>query len=259
MEIFAHITWNPNPVIDLGILQLRWYALLFVSGLWSAYAIIYLLFKKKNIPIENLQTLWLLCVVSAVVGARLGEVLFYEPAYYWAHPADIVKIWKGGLASHGATFVLFVTIGGYAYYGMKKPFFWLGDFVVSGIAMAAAFVRFGNFMNAEIVGRVSDVSWAMIFPTFDNSPRHPVQLYEGVFYVFLSAALFYLFPKYKDKEGFLSGLFLLGMFGTRFLLEFFKQNNSDLTEGFALTMGQVLSIPLALLGLWLMLRPIKYA
>lgn len=254
MEIFAHITWNPSPIIDLGIIQLRWYALFFVCGLWAAYGLSYLLFKRDGIPIEKLQSLWLWCVVGAIVGARLGEVLFYEPAYYFSHPADIPKIWQGGLASHGATFALFVIIWAFAKYSLKKSLMDLGDYLVSGISIAAACVRFGNFMNAEIVGRVSNQPWAMIFPSFDNSPRHPVQLYEGIFYVILSAILFSLFPKYKAKTGYLSGLFLVGMFGTRFFLEFFKQNNSDLTEGAFFTMGQLLSLPLAMVGLWFMFR-----
>lgn len=255
--MFLFITWNPSPVLDLGFVQLRWYALLFVSGLWIAYGITYKLFKIRQIPAERLQSLWLLAVVGAVVGARLGEVLFYNPQFYFSNPAEILKIWNGGLASHGATLVLIGLFYYYATQVLQKPFFWLGDSLVSGIAATAACVRLGNFINGEIVGRASQLPWSMVFPEYDEQPRHPVQLYEALTYILLSAALYVLFPKWQDKTGKLSGLFFAGMFGTRFLLEFFKQNNSTLTEGFPLTMGQLLSLPLAVLGLWLLAKAAK--
>ena len=122
------------------------------------------------------------------------------------------------------------------------------------IALGGAFIRFGNLMNSEIVGRVTDVPWAFVFKRVDDLPRHPIQLYEAFAYIFLGILLYVLYPKMKHKTGFISGLFLAGMFGVRFFLEFFKQNNSTITEGFPLTMGQVLSFPLALAGIYLMMR-----
>lgn len=258
--ILNYITWDADfAAFHFAGKDFRWYSFLFVAAIWIAYGVAYLIFKKEKIDIGHLQTLWLYCLVGAIVGARLGEVLFYEPEYYFSHPSEIPKIWKGGLASHGATFVLIAIMWTYSVRVMKMPFVALGDIIGSGISLGASCVRFGNLMNSEIVGRVTDVPWAFIFKRVDDQPRHPIQLYEAFAYIILGIALYILYPRMKHKTGFLGGMFLTGMFGTRFLLEFFKQNNSAVTEGFPLTMGQLLSLPLALAGIYLMLRktPVK--
>ena len=253
--ILNYILWDADfAAFHFAGRDFRWYSFLFVSAIWVAYGTAYPIFKKEKIDVGHLQSLWLYCLVGAIVGARLGEVFFYEPAHYWANPMEVFKIWKGGLSSHGATFVLFVIVWLYAVKAMKIPFPAVGDRIVSGIALGASCVRFGNLMNSEIVGRVTDVPWAFVFKRVDDLPRHPIQLYEAFAYIFLGILLYVLYPKMKHKTGFISGLFLAGMFGVRFFLEFFKQNNSTITEGFPLTMGQVLSFPLALAGIYLMMR-----
>lgn len=254
MDILGFITWGANhEAFELFGRSFRWYSILFVSGLWAAYFTIGRIFKKDGIPTEVLQKLWVIGVIGAVIGARLGEVLFYNPQHYFAHPEEILMIWRGGLSSHGTTFTLLVITYLFAKWEMKVPFFTLGDKVVAGIAIAAAFVRFGNFMNSEILGHPSQLPWSVIFSTVDNIPRHPIQLYEGFAYIILSVVLFwgYMRTSSPQKSGFWSGIFMVGMFGTRFFLEFFKENMSTLTEGFPLTMGQVLSLPLAIWGVYL--------
>ncbi len=253
--IFNYITWNADfAAFHFAGRDFRWYSLLFVAAIWFAYGGAYLIFKREKMDIGHLQSIWLYSLIGAIVGARLGEVLFYEPEFYFSNPSEIPKIWKGGLASHGATFVMIGIMWFYSVRVMKIPFPALGDIIGGGICLGAACVRFGNLMNSEIVGRVTDVPWAFIFKRVDDLPRHPIQLYEAFTYIILGIALLVLYPRMKQRTGFLGGLFLLGMFGSRFILEFFKQNNSMITEGFPLTMGQLLSLPLALVGAYFVFR-----
>lgn len=236
--------------------EIAWYSLLFVIGLWLAYFNIKKVFSLENISVEYAQKLWLYGAVAALVGARLGEIIFYDPQKYIKDPAAIIRVWEGGLASHGATFALIVLVLWFAHKVMHKSFLWLGDRIVSGISITAACVRFGNLMNSEVVGTPTSVPWGFIFKSHDNIARHPVVLYEGITYLIMSIVLYFLFvQKHKTmREGYLAGIFLASMFGIRFFLEFMKENNSTLTENFPLTMGQVLSLPLFLFGLYLMLR-----
>jgi prolipoprotein diacylglyceryl transferase len=180
-----------------------------------------------------------------VVGARLGEVFFYEWPYYRAHPAEIVRIWRGGLASHGAVISIALTLWLYARFVVGKPFLWILDRTAPGIAFTAACVRFGNLLNSEILGKPTAVAWAFVFQRIDGVPRHPVQLYEGIVYLLLCAALIAVGRRYALPEGCLSGLFLLGMFVPRWLLEFTKEGT--IVAG-GMNTGQVLSVPLVLIG-----------
>src|SRR5262245_55567208 len=158
---FVH--WAPDPVMfALGDRPVTWYALLFVGGLLGAYAIAVATFVRERVDITYANILLMLVAVGAVVGARLGEVVFYEWPYYRAHPQEIVRIWHGGLASHGAVIGIALMLRLYARMVIRMPFLWVLDRAVPGIALAAACVRFGNLINSEILGKPATAPWAFV-------------------------------------------------------------------------------------------------
>lgn len=240
------VVWAPDPVmLVLGDRTLTWYALLFVCGLLGGYAIVVAMFIRERVDITYANILLASVGLAAVIGARLGEVFFYEWPFYRDHPAEIVRIWRGGLASHGAVIAIALTLALYARVVIGKPFLWVSDRTVAGIALAAACVRFGNLINSEILGKPTSVAWAFVFQRIDSTPRHPVQLYEGIAYLLLCVALIAVSRRYALPEGCLSGLFLVGMFAPRWLLEFTK-DGKILAAG--MNTGQVLSLPLVVIG-----------
>jgi phosphatidylglycerol---prolipoprotein diacylglyceryl transferase len=262
MTHLLSIFWDVSPIaFSLLGRDFRWYSLLFVLAIWGAYAFFVFIFKKENLAPEVAQKAIIYSVVSLLIGARLGEVLFYSPEVYLKDPAEIFKIWHGGLSSHGATFALLALIWAFAKWEVKKSFTWLGDRITPAISFSAACVRFGNLFNSEIVGTPTNMPWGFIFHSHDQVVRHPVQLYEGITYIFLCVFLTNYYLKHKNNlaDGLMGGIFLTGMFGTRFILEFFKENNSSLTENFPLTMGQLLSLPLLVFGIYLLMRARKNA
>lgn len=210
-------------------------------------------FKDENKSEDDLNDLIWYMILGTVIGARLGHCLFYNPAYYLANPLEILKIYKGGLASHGAAIGILSAL----YFFVKRKrgytFLWLLDRVVITVALAGALIRTGNLFNSEIVGIKTDVPWAFIFPAVDSFPRHPAQLYEAVAYLCIFFIIFFLFKK-KGKllpEGMIFGLFLILVFGIRFIIEFIKIDQTYFEEGMLLNMGQILSIPLVLYGFYL--------
>jgi phosphatidylglycerol---prolipoprotein diacylglyceryl transferase len=232
-------------MFTIGERHLTWYALLFVCGLLGAYAIAAATFVREGIDITYANLLLIFVGVGAVVGARLGEVLFYEWAYYSAHPAEIVRIWRGGLASHGAVIGISLVLWLYAKLVIRQSFLWVLDRSVPGIALAAACVRLGNLMNSEVLGKPTTAAWAFVFERVDSAPRHPVQLYEAAAYLVLCLALLAASRRYALPEGCLSGLFVVGMFVPRWLLEFAK--DSPIVAA-GMTTGQILSVPLVMIG-----------
>ena len=188
--------------------------------------------------------------VGTIVGARLGHVLFYEREHYFNNPGDIIKIWEGGLASHGAAIGILLALWVFTIRVSKKPFLWITDKVVLTIASAAVFIRFGNLMNSEIIGQPTEVPWAFVFERVDMLPRHPTQLYESLSYLVLFGFLCYMYWKTEAKNylGRLFGVFLIGTFSFRFFLEFTKVHQASFATEWALNMGQWLSIPAVLAG-----------
>ncbi|PIR55618.1 prolipoprotein diacylglyceryl transferase [Candidatus Peregrinibacteria bacterium CG10_big_fil_rev_8_21_14_0_10_36_19] len=231
-----------SPIMfEVGPLELRWYGVLFASGLIVAYLINMWAFKKKGLKLENLDSLATYLFFGVVIGARLGEVLFYEPGYYFDNPAEIVKVWKGGLASHGATVGLFLT---YLLWCKVKNFKFGKhiDAVALGIPVAAAFVRIGNFFNSEIVGKATGGDYGVIF-NGESFARHPAQLYEGFWSLAVFAILLFVFKKWYKKmpEMSLMFLYIFLYFGGRFLIEFVKDVNT-LPDSFVINNGQLLSL-----------------
>ncbi|HRS01182.1 MAG TPA: prolipoprotein diacylglyceryl transferase [Bacteroidota bacterium] len=249
----SHIIWNASPVIfSIGNLSIRWYGLLFALGFIVGYEIVSWMYKNENKPQKDLENLTIVMILATVIGARLGHCFFYEPAYYLAHPIEILEVWKGGLASHGAAIGILVGLWLYTLVRKDVNYLWLLDRIVVPVALAGCFIRLGNFFNSEILGTPSNVPWAIIFARVDDIPRHPVQLYESISYLIIFFILLFTYKKRKSltPRGLLFGIFLVLIFSARFILEFFKIKQSYLEENLALNMGQILSIPFIIAGIY---------
>lgn len=251
-NILAVINWNVDPVIfEVFGRPIVWYGLFFASSFMVGFYLMRKMFEAEKIAEKVLDQLLIYVLIGTVIGARLGHVLFYEREYYFNNPEDIIKIWEGGLASHGAAIGILLSLWAFTVKVSKKPFLWIADKVVITIASAAVFIRFGNLMNSEIIGQPTDAPWAFIFERVDMLPRHPTQLYESLSYLVLFGFMYYLYWKTnaKNYSGRIFGVFLAGLFGIRFLLEFTKVHQADFATEWPLNMGQLLSIPAVLAGL----------
>ena len=256
----------PYPAIDpvlvqFGPFQVRWYGLMYVLGFTASYLLVrhqitkYRL-EKLGVHFENLN---LTLIVSLVLGARLGYVLFYNPGYYLAHPAEIPATWQGGMSFHGALVGLLV--GGYLYCRRAGlDFLETADIYIVTTPIGLGLGRLGNFINGELFGRVTDVPWAMLFPQGGPLPRHPSQLYESLLEgVVLFALLWSAKNRYWQRgwrRGSLLGLFLVGYGAMRSFVELFREHDAQLGFLFdLLTMGQLLSLVMIAAGLLLLGRP----
>jgi len=243
-----YYTWSIDPAIfKFGFLQVRWYSLLFVGSFFIGLLIMQKIFKKEGQNPEILDSLLIYLLIGTIIGARLVHCLFYEPEYYLNHPLEILYIWKGGLASHGgllgAIIALWLFVKKY-----KIPFLWLMSRLSIPAMLTASAIRFGNFFNSEILGKKTDVPWAIIFKRVDNIPRHPAQLYEAFSYLLIFFLLIYLYKKLPKKLsiGLLPAIGAGLSFGIRFFIEFFKTRQATYQNDFFLNTGQILSIPFVL-------------
>ncbi|MBI9033565.1 MAG: prolipoprotein diacylglyceryl transferase [Bacteroidales bacterium] len=254
------ITWDISPqLFEWGPIEVRWYGLLFATSFVAGYLIMQMIFKKEGISIEVLDKLATYMVVATVVGARLGHCLFYQPDYYLSNPIEILKIWEGGLASHGAAVAIILGLWLFARY-QKKPYLWVLDRIVIVVALAGVFIRTGNLMNSEIYGNVTDMPWGFIFvQAGEYTPKHPTQIYEALSYLLIFAYLLYYYFKTDGKPaaGRIFGIFLVTLFGMRFLIEFVKEDQVAFEAAMSLNMGQLLSIPFVLSGIFLIIRSLK--
>ena len=255
------INWSVSPeIIGLGPLSLRWYGLLFALGFVVGYFIMQRIFLLENKPSKAVESLTITMILGTVIGARLGHCLFYEPQYYLANPLKMLMVWEGGLASHGAAIGILIALWIFAKRNNNISFIWIVDRIVLVVALAGAFIRLGNFFNSEILGSPADVPWAVVFSRIDDIPRHPSQLYEAIFYLTSFFILYFSYMKnYKTLgKGYLFGLFLILIFGSRFIIEFFKEPQSQFEVGMLLNMGQWLSIPFVIIGLISIILSRKY-
>lgn len=249
-------SWNADPVaVSIGPLSVHWYGLLFAAAFIAGLQIMGRMFAREGRDRNDLDSLLAFVVIGALVGARLGHCLLYDPAHYLANPLDILKVWEGGLASHGGVVGIVLAVWAYAR-TRRYAFLWLLDRIAVPAVLGGAFIRVGNFMNSEIVGMPTIVSWAVIFERLDPLPRHPVQLYEAAAYLAIFAVLF---PTWRQeglrrRQGLLTGLFLVLVFAARFVLEFYKMPQAAYEYGQFLTVGQWLSVPCVLAGSWLLIR-----
>jgi prolipoprotein diacylglyceryl transferase len=342
--------------VDLGFTELRWYGLLFALGFIISQQIMFHIFKKEGKKERQVEILTLYMVVATIIGARLGHVLFYEPARYLSNPLDILKVWEGGLASHGGAAGILIALYLFSRKYKDISYLWILDRIVIVVAITAVLIRIGNFMNSEIIGVPTDKAYGVVFgrevelrlnylasaiedvevervesskliegtpekdleypiklivsyneknkiedvknftenqlsnklqdsnisqhvkflkdsefeynqkggfvyaTTYGNGvPRHATQLYEAISHLLIFILLFYLWNKNRSglADGRLFGIFLIGGFGSRFLLEFIKENQVAFEEGLALNMGQWLSIPLVLAGVYFIIKSVK--
>ena len=278
MNLF--ITWDVTPEIIEGWKTPNYYGLLFVSGLMIGYFVVKRMYKREGIHEKYLDQLVLNTVIATIVGARLGHVFFYGPYWdvvdstgrviqdgYFSNPLSIIKVWEGGLASHGGAIAILLALWMYSKYVVKLPMMWILDRIVVGVAIAGCFIRLGNLMNSEIVGIPTDAPWAFSFPNFwndeakmyDDTPRHAAQLYEAIAYIISFGILMFLYwkKKFYEKRGVVFGAFLILIFGARFLIEFIKLGQTDRDDVWALNTGQVLSIPLVLAGVYILWKGLQ--
>ncbi|MGI6718002.1 MAG: prolipoprotein diacylglyceryl transferase [Bacteroidales bacterium] len=256
MFIFNYINWNFNPkVFPNSNIHIVWYGVLFALGLYLGYLSVVKTFKKENALQKELDKISLWIFLAVVIGARLGHCLFYEPSYYLSNPIEILKIWEGGLASHGAAIALIITV---IILGKKYKFdpIWFFDRLVIGVAIAGAFIRLGNFTNSEIYGIETSLPWGVVF--FRNGetvPKHPTQIYEAISCIITYIVLIVIYKRKqsKPKRGFLFGLFLIMIFAFRFLVEFIKNPQVSFENSLTLNMGQILSIPFIIAGIFFMI------
>ena len=257
----------PFPAIDpvavsFGPFAIRWYALAYIVGFLGGWAYGVALVKAARLwgstprpKPESLIDLVLYIMIATVIGGRLGQVLFYEPGYYAAHPLEIFAIWNGGMSFHGGLIGVLLAIWYYAY-RFKIPFLTVADLCATIAPLSVFLVRIGNFINSEQWGRPTDVPWAVIFPEADEAPRHPSQLYEaGLEGLLLLLVLGVVAQKGGFKRpGLLTGLATLGYALARIAMEFYREPDPQLEQlGGGLTMGMALSAPMLAIGIALVI------
>lgn len=251
--IIGTITWNVSPeIFHFGGIVVRWYGLSFFLSFYLGYKIIEQMLKRENLPVKLVESLAIYMIIATFVGARLGHVLFYQPGYYFSHPLEIFETWEGGLASHGAAIAILIAIWLFSK-KHNKTYFWTLDRIVIVTALAGCFIRLGNLMNSEIYGTTTTLPWGFIFVRDiqgDGLAHHPTQIYEALSYLLIFLYLFWNYIKNngKPKEGYSSALFLILVFGVRFIVEFIKLPQVDVEQNYLLDLGQILSIPMILLG-----------
>ncbi len=263
-----YINWNVNPeIFDIGI-SVRYYGLLFALAFIFGYKVEEKIFRSEGLPMPWLDKLWIYVAIATIVGARLGHCIFYDWTYYSAHPLEMILPVRftpefkftgyQGLASHGAAIGIIVGLWYYSKKVSKKSIFWILDRAVIPIALAGFFIRMGNLMNSEIVGLPTELPWGFRFVNsgldHPELPRHPAQLYEALCYLVSFFVLMYLYWKtsVKKRMGFIFGSFLILIFTARFVIEFVKEVQEPWEADMILDMGQILSIPFILVGIFML-------
>ncbi|HNX89760.1 MAG TPA: prolipoprotein diacylglyceryl transferase [Paludibacteraceae bacterium] len=270
--LLNYITWNVKPeLFSVGELTVRWYGFLWAVGIFLALIIVQKLYKHEKLPETWIDKQFLYVVIGTIVGARLGHCFFYEwhllpqPVEflgitfkygnpYLTQPWKLLYIWQGGLASHGGAIGILIAMYLYHKNVTHRGFIWGLDRLVIGAAVTGLCIRLGNLMNSEIYGSATTLPWGFIFVRDGQTePMHPTQIYEMLYCLATFLVCWWLYWKkeaYK-RTGLIFGVFLLGIFGTRFLLEFIKLNQEAFEGGMILNMGQILSIPFIAWGVWL--------
>ena len=277
IDLLNYIVWNPDlEAFHLGPISVRWYGLMWIIGLALAYFVVMRLYKEQKIKDEYFDPLFLYCFFGILIGARLGHCIFYEPDYFLTSVKGLIEmilpirflpngdfklIGYAGLASHGGTLGLMIAL--WMYVRKTKLSIWT---VLDNIAIAtgttACFIRLGNLMNSEIIGKVTDVPWAFIFEHVDKVPRHPGQLYEAIAYAILFVIMWTIYkrsskqptPRPQVGTGWYFGFCLAYIFTFRFFIEYTKEIQEAFEASLPIDMGQILSIPFIILGVYCMIR-----
>ncbi len=261
ISLLNFIHWNVNPeIFSLGPLSIRWYGLLFASGFLIGYYIGEKMLKSENVDQKWIDSLFFYIIIATVVGARLGHVFFYGWDYYSQHPGEIIKVWHGGLASHGGALGILIAMYLHSKWVTKRTMLWTLDRIVVPTALVAAFIRTGNLMNSEIYGIQTALPWGVIFErNGETVAKHPTQIYEALSYLISFGVLMYLYWKTsaKNRPGLLLGAFFVLIFSARFFIEFIKEDQELFEAGMTLNMGQWLSVPFVIIGALLVYRAIK--
>lgn len=265
-----YITWTANPDLLHSFITIRWYGLMFAIGFLIGYNIEAKIFRHEGAPESWLGTLLIWTVAGTIVGARLGHVFFYEWDLYSQDPVRILYIWEGGLASHGGALGVIIGVLCFSWITAKRNPIWTFDRLVIPVALVGGLIRIGNLMNHEIYGHATDLPWAFRFitnihqwqngaePVF-SAPSHPTQLYEAACYFALFGLLMWMYwrKNAETRPGLIFGVFLVGIFLPRLLIEFVKNNQVAWEAGMTLNMGQILSIPFILCGIGLIVYAIR--
>lgn len=262
------IDWNANPIIIDSFVTVRWYGLMFAIGFWIGFNIVARMFKREGAPEKWLGILLLYVGVATIVGARLGHVFFYAWDYYSQHPWEILATWHGGLASHGGAIAIVLAVVLFSIFVTKRNPLWTFDRLTVAIALVGGLIRIGNLMNSEIYGVPTELPWGFRFlrdPQWisDFAPLacHPTQIYEALCYFGLFAFMMWLYWKKNagERPGLLFGVFFVVTFGSRFLIEFIKNDQEAFEASMTLNMGQWLSVPFILAGaimiIWALTHP----
>lgn len=256
----AIIIWDVNPeIFRIGSFAPRWYGVLFASGFLFGYFIFKKIFRNEGLSDELLDRLTIYAAVGTIVGARLGHCLFYEPDYYLSNPIEILKVWKGGLASHGAAIGILLALWLFVR-KEKKPYIWILDRIVIVVALAGAMIRLGNLMNSEIYGVETALPWGFVFlRAGETVPKHPTQIYEALAYLITFVILYRIYWRKKGEfiRGLPFSLFLILVFVFRFLIEYVKEDQVAFEAGMQLNMGQWLSLPFIILGVVILFFSLK--
>ncbi len=265
--MIAHIIWDIDPRIFVGLELLRWYGFCWAVGMILGYQVMLKIYQHEGHLQADLDKLTTYVALGAIIGARFGHIIFYDPFHYLNNPIEILPIrvdptfqFTGfaGLASHGgvlcALFALYLYCKKY-----KKDFLWNLDRLTVAGSLLGGFIRLGNLMNSETIGIPAQIPWAFVFIRVDQVPRHPAQLYEALFYWTIASVLFLLWKsgKVQNHKGFLFGFGLSLIFAQRFLIEFIKESQVAFEEKLSLNMGQILSLPLIGIGVFIMVWSFK--
>ncbi|MBR5204456.1 MAG: prolipoprotein diacylglyceryl transferase [Bacteroidaceae bacterium] len=273
--MLGSIVWDVDPTIfEIGGRQIRWYGLMWGLGFILAYKYAEWIFKKEKYPEEWVDKLFVYSLISVVVGARLGHCLFYQWDYYTSNPVEILKIWEGGLASHGGVFGVIFAAWLYSKKITKQSVWWLFDRIIPSVAVLCFCIRFGNLMNSEIFGFPTTMPWGFEFvrsrewhQLYEGQACHPTQIYEMLYCLTAGVVSYVMYHKFHLQKyvGLITGVSLLIFFGTRLALEFMKNPQVASEVGMTLNIGQLLSLPLIALGLYLIWKsrtarelPVKY-
>ena len=262
MRTFLSVVWDVNPeIFSIGSFEVRWYGLSWALAFALGMIFFANFIKREKLPAKALDSIIWYGALSCIIGARLGHCLFYDPGYYLSHPLEILKIWEGGLASHGAAIGLLVGLWLFSR-KRKLPYIWGLDRIMVPVAIGGACVRLGNLMNSEIYGRPTDLPWGFEFVNdphwLQNSPQglpvHPTQIYEALCYLITFLVLIWLYygrDEGRKRPGVMFGVGLIGVFLTRFIIEYVKNPQVSFENNMSLMMGQWLSIPFILLGVFM--------
>lgn len=257
MEL-GYVTWDVSPLLIDGFIKIRYYSLMFALGFWIGFNIVAKMFKRDGAPESWLSTLLMWTVAGTVIGARLGHVFFYEWDWYSQHPEHILRIWEGGLASHGGTIGIIIGVLLFSLITTKRNPLWTFDRLVVPIALVGAMIRFGNLMNSEIYGAPTTLPWGFIFVRGHENmglPCHPTQIYESLCYLALFVLLMWMYWRTdaRLRPGLIFGVFFTVLFSCRFMIEFIKNDQVAREATMSINLGQQLSIPFILIGIGLII------